>query len=48
MKILSLLVALVSVLLGLRYASNRIATHKQVLPGISGRFNTQVRRINQR
>jgi hypothetical protein len=48
MKILSLLVALVATFLGLRYISNRIATHKRVLPGLGRRVNTQVHRINQR
>ncbi|GAB7006777.1 hypothetical protein JCM18899A_42500 [Nocardioides sp. AN3] len=47
MKILTLLVALVVAFLGLRHVSNRIATHKQALPGIAHRFNTQVHRINQ-
>jgi len=48
MKTLALLLAVVAGLLGLRYLSNRIATHQQVLPPLLNRINTQVHRINQR
>jgi len=47
MKLLYALVALVALALGLRYASNRIATHQSVLPSLLNRVNTQVHRINQ-
>lgn len=44
---MKLLLSLVAVGAGLRYATNRIALHQPVLPALNNRINTQVHRINQ-
>jgi hypothetical protein len=48
MKPLIVVVSLLAAGAGLRHASQRLATHQPVLPGITSRINTQVHRINQR
>lgn len=47
MKLALALLGLVAVFLGLRAASNRLATHQRVLPQLWSRVDTQVYRINQ-
>ncbi|QLQ09294.1 MAG: hypothetical protein HZY75_01480 [Nocardioidaceae bacterium] len=47
MKLLAALGTLLAIALGLRYVSNRIATHQTILPSLVKRVNTQVHRINQ-
>jgi len=48
MRLLITAASLLAVGAGLRYASNRMATHQPVIPGVTNRINTQVHRINQR
>ena len=47
MRPLIVIATALAVAAGLRYASQRLATHQPVLPGLTNRINTQVHRINQ-
>ena len=47
MRPLIVIAAALAVGAGLRYASQRLATHQPVLPSLTNRINTQVHRINQ-
>jgi hypothetical protein len=47
MKLVYILLALGAAFAGLRYVSQRIATHQRVIPNPLARVNTQVHRINQ-
>jgi hypothetical protein len=47
MKLALSLLGLVALFLGVRFASNRLATHQRVVPPLWSRVNTQVHRINQ-
>lgn len=47
MRPLIVIAAALAVGAALRYASQRLATHQPVLPGVTNRINTQVHRINQ-
>lgn len=48
MKYLRFALALAAVLLGLRFASDRIARHQSINPRFRSWINTEVHRINQR
>ena len=47
MKIITFLLAAIAVGGALRYVSQRLATHQQVIPNPLARVNTRVHRINQ-
>lgn len=47
MRLLITIAAVVAAGAGLAYASQRLATHQPVFPGLTDRINTQVHRINQ-
>lgn len=47
MRPLLVVLSVVAVGAGLRYATNRMAMHQPVLPAINNRINTRVHRINQ-
>lgn len=47
MRLLFTVASVAAVGAGLAYASQRLATHQPVIPGLTSRINTQVHRINQ-
>jgi len=47
MRLLIAVTSALAVGAGLRYASQRLASHQPVIPGVTNRINTQVHRINQ-
>ena len=47
MKLALSILGLIALFLGVRFASNRLATHQRVFPQLRTRVNTEVHRINQ-